>query len=46
LILNLSDPKWKLSGNIIKIFDTRKTRKIISRCGIKPLGKDSKIASD
>ena len=43
MILDLSDPKWKLFGNIIKIFGTRKTRKIISRCGIKPLGKAVKI---
>lgn len=43
LILDLSDPKWKLFASIIKIFDTRKTRKIISRCGIKPLGKAVKI---
>ena len=39
LILDISDPKWKLFAGIIKIFETRKTRKIISRCGIKPLGK-------
>lgn len=39
LILDSSDTNWKLFGNIIKIFITRKTIKIISRCGIKPLGK-------
>lgn len=39
LILDLSDPKWELFAGIIKIFEVRKTRKIISRCGIKPLGK-------
>lgn len=43
LILDISDPKWKLFAGIIKIFETRKTRKIISRCGIKPLGKAVQI---
>ena len=43
LILDISDPKWKLFASIIKIFETRKTRKIISRCGIKPLGKTVQI---
>ncbi len=43
LILDISDPKWELFGSIIKIFETRKTRKIISRCGIKPLGKAVQI---
>lgn len=43
LILDISDPKWKLFAGIIKIFETRKTRKIISRCGIKPLGKAVRI---
>lgn len=43
LILDVSDPKWKLFAGIIKIFETRKTKKIISRCGIKPLGKAIQI---
>ncbi len=43
LILDKSDPKWELYGNVIKIFEKRKTRKIISRCGIKPLGKAVQI---
>ncbi len=43
LVLDISDPKWELYGNVIKIFETRKIRKIISRCGIRPLEKAVQI---
>ena len=31
------DPRWEFVRNVLSIFDRRKTRKIVSKHGIKPL---------
>ena len=37
LIPEGGDPRWYFVGNVLKIFDKRKAREIVSKHGIKPL---------
>jgi hypothetical protein len=37
LVPEEEDPRWELVGNVLKIFEQRKVRKIVSKFGIKPL---------
>ena len=39
LIPGEGDPRWEFVENVLRIFDKRKTRKIVSKHRIKPLGK-------
>jgi len=37
LIPEERDPRWEFVGNVLRIFDKRKARQIVSKHGIKPL---------
>jgi len=37
LIPEEGDPRWDFVRNVLRIFDNRKVRKIVSKHGIKPL---------
>ena len=43
LIYDQEDFKWNLLGEIFKIFDSRKTRQILAKNGIKPLNKSVRM---
>ncbi len=39
LIPEEGDPRWDFVRNVLRVFDKRKVRKIVSKLGIKPLGR-------
>jgi len=43
LIYDQKNFKWNLLGDILKIFDSRLTRQVFARQGLKPLNKFVKI---
>jgi len=43
LIYDQKDFKWNLLGEILKIFDFRRTQQVMARHGIKPLNKSVKL---
>ena len=43
LIYDQKDFKWNLLGEILKIFDSRRTRQVLAGQGIKPLNKSVKM---
>jgi hypothetical protein len=43
LIYDQKDFKWNLLDEILKIFDSRRTRQVVARQGIKPLNKSIKM---
>ncbi len=43
LIYDQKDFKWNLLGEILKIFDSRRTRQELAKQGIKPINKSVKM---
>jgi len=43
LIYDQKNFKWNLLGEILKIFDSRRTQQVMARQGIKPLNKSMKM---